>query len=270
MKRFTWSAREFSISAHKASPTFSCAEMRAFDRFAVESLGVPALILMENAGRSLTDSLLRHFDLAPDEKTGNPKRVLILAGRGNNGGDGFVMARRLRLFGVAVEVTLFDAQKPMSSEMAAHRKILEKLSDDAFSDEAFSDEALTLSEFHDGDSCDTAASFARLDAALLRADVVVDALLGTGARGTPRPPYNGVIERVNATQRPVFAVDLPSGLNGDTGEAATPTIRATVTCTLGAMKTGLLAEGAREWTGQLDLGDIGLAVRRVKTFTADI
>lgn len=276
-------------------PIFSCAEMRAFDRWAAESLGVPPSILMENAGRSLVESLLRHFDLAPENA--EPKRILILAGRGNNGGDGFVMARRLHLLGFPVETIFFGrrASSEMNEEPAAaaspkissysgesamNLAILEKLIDERMtvrSFDALGNPALPMPRGlarrpvrePANSSPEEAAReaerrrYENLDEAIRRAAVVVDALLGSGTKGAPRAPFDSVIKRLNAAEKPVFAVDLPSGLDGDTGAASTPTVRAKVTCTLGGMKTGLTFPQAREYAGIIEVGDIGVAAKKV-------
>ena len=96
-----------------------------------------------------------------------------------------------------------------------------------------------------------------LDAILSEAAWIVDALLGTGSHGDPRPPLDWVIDRINAAGKPILAVDLPSGLDCDTGQPGHPTIRATHTCTFVAAKPGFFVPGAAEYTGQLHIADIG-------------
>ena len=111
---------------------------------------------------------------------------------------------------------------------------------------------------------------ARLDAALSGAAWIVDALLGTGARGEPRPPLDVVIDRINASSAPKLAVDLPSGLDCDTGEAVAYTIRAAHTCTFVAAKRGFFAPRAERYTGQVHVLDIGAPRRLVEeVLTAD-
>lgn len=228
-------------------PVFSCAEIRRFDRLAAEQLGVPSLALMENAGRSLTDRLLTE---AGDELSLGP--ILVLCGKGNNGGDGLVMARRLASLGFRVEtILLYSASAaPAEGDAAIERHIVQKLV------------GANLSlRFFDADPC----AFDALNASLRGASWVVDALLGSGGAGRPKFPYDRAISLVNASGRPVFAVDLPSGLCGDTGRPfdGGESIIARVTCTLAALKTGLTVNEAARRCGRIFVGDIGLSVAQI-------
>jgi NAD(P)H-hydrate epimerase len=99
---------------------------------------------------------------------------------------------------------------------------------------------------------------------LVWADWIVDALLGTGARGEPRPPLDAVIDQINAAAAPTLAIDLPSGLDCDTGEPARHTIRAAQTCTFVAAKPGFLTPGAEQFTGCVHVLDIGAPRRLVE------
>ncbi len=105
---------------------------------------------------------------------------------------------------------------------------------------------------------------ARLQQELASCGCVIDALLGTGATGEPRPPLDEVIDQINAAGKPVLAVDLPSGLDCDTGQAARHTIRAAHTCTFVALKPGLLVPVAREYTGQVHVVSIGAPRRLIE------
>ena len=188
-----------------------------------------SLVLMENAGRGVADKL-------GELGLGGP--VVICCGKGNNGGDGFVIARHLDLRGVAVKVLLWADPAELTGDAAANFAILEKC-------------GVAIEVF--GKSHDPA----RLDAALLGAGVVVDCLLGTGATGDPRPPLDAVIERLNACPATKVAVDLPSGLDCETGQASRTTIRASHTCTFVAHKPGFLVPGAQGYTGIVHVLDIG-------------
>jgi len=204
-------------------------QVRRLDRWAIERYGFSGLVLMENAGRGVADVI---------ERLGIHGPVVICCGKGNNAGDGFVIARHLDLRGYAVEVLLWAEPDQLSGDAAANFRILQKTD-------------VPISVF--GDHCDTG----RLEAGLSEAGWIVDALLGTGARGEPRPPFDQVIAALNAAKAPKLAVDLPSGLNCDTGHAATHTVCAMHTCTFAAAKPGLLAPGAERFTGEVHVLDIG-------------
>ena len=223
------------------SPVFSRSQVRDFDRYAIEELKIPGIILMENAGRVLTETLL-----ATTTDLSLVSRVLILAGPGNNGGDGFVMARHLQRLLFRVEVIAIGKMDSWKGDAAVNLTILQHLAD----------ENLKIN-FFDTDSLDD--SFKKLSHSLSQTDIVVDAILGTGAHGEPRFPINEIIANINSVKKTVFAVDIPSGLNGDTGEAASQTIRANITCTLAAFKKGFVCPGALKYTGRIILGDIGVA-----------
>jgi NAD(P)H-hydrate epimerase len=110
--------------------------------------------------------------------------------------------------------------------------------------------------FFDGSS----QAFERLEVELAQADWAVDALLGTGATGAPRTPIDGIIGALNRSGKPVYAVDVPSGLNADDGSVATEAIRAKMTTTLAVVKPGLLLDAAKPYVGELYTADIGVSV----------
>lgn len=187
-----------------------------------------SLVLMENAGRGLCDVL---------ESLGIAGPVAIGCGGGNNGGDGFVLARHLDLRGFAVRVGLWRNPEKLTGDAAANCRILMK---SGIPVEVFEQhDAVRIARFLDG------------------AAWIVDALLGTGARGEPRPPFDRAIDAINAAPAPKLAVDIPSGLDCDTGAAAAHTIRAFHTCTFVALKPGFLSPGAGEYTGAVHVLAIG-------------
>ncbi|HEV2970941.1 MAG TPA: NAD(P)H-hydrate epimerase [Pirellulales bacterium] len=204
-------------------------QVREVDRRAVDEYGISGLLLMENAGRGVTDKLCQF---------GVDGLVVVCCGKGNNGGDGFVIARHLDLRRLAVQVLLFAEPDELTGDAAANFHILEKCEVPI----------AVLAE---------AADVARLEHEFAKAAWIVDALLGTGATGEPRPPYDAAIARINASGKQVLAVDLPSGLDCDTGQPAMNTIRATHTCTFVAVKPGFIVPGADEFTGQVHVLDIG-------------
>ena len=205
-------------------------QSRQVDRRAVEECGMSGLVLMENAGRGVADVLCR---------LGIARPVVICCGKGNNAGDGFVVARHLDLRGYAVRVVLCADADELTGDAATNYRILRK-----------TDVPIQRAAFPaDSDS---------LDRQLADAAWIVDALLGTGAQGEPRPPIDAIIDRINAAAAPRLAVDLPSGLDCDTGLPASHTIQAMHTCTFVAAKPGFFVPGAERYTGQIHVLDIGL------------
>ena len=228
-------------SFNPKSSTFTCAQIRDFDRYAIEKLKIPGIILMENAGRVLTETLLAAIpNVIPSS------RILIIAGPGNNGGDGFVMARHLQRLSYRVDVVAIGKNVSWKGDASANLSILEQLADDDLN--IF---------FFDKDKYDD--SIKELELCLSRSDVVVDAILGTGSEGAPRFPIGEIIKRVNMSHKTVFSVDIPSGLDGNSGKPAVQTIRAEITCTLAAFKKGFSDPQASAYTGKIILGDIGVA-----------
>jgi NAD(P)H-hydrate epimerase len=216
----------------------SRAQVREIDRRAVEEYGVSGLVLMENAGRGVADMLCQWLPPRSPLTPHHSLLTLVCCGKGNNGGDGFVVARHLDLRGWPVKVLLFANPAQLTGDAAANYRILER-----------SDIPIEVLK--------TTSDLARLDGELAAAEWIVDALLGTGATGEPRFPYDIAIDRINASGKPVCAVDLPSGLDCDTGDSAAHTIRAAHTCTFVAAKPGFLAVGADQFTGAVHVLDIG-------------
>lgn len=223
-------------------PTLTRAQSRRLDTLAVEQYGMSTLILMENAGRGLADRL---------EQLGITGQVVICCGRGNNAGDGFVLARHLDLRGYSVAVLLWGRGEQLRGDAAANFEIFRK-----------SD--LPIDEFGDGHDP------ARLEMYLRQAAWIVDALLGTGVQGEPRPPLDCVIDQINAAAVPVLAVDVPTGLDCDTGTASAHTIRASHTCTFVAAKPGYLKPEAKPFIGELHVCDIGIPRKLLEEMLAEV
>lgn len=205
-------------------------EVRRVDAEAIEALGLPGIVLMENAGRSAVDALMR---------TGVSGRVVICAGKGNNGGDGFVMARHLSNRGVDVRTLLFARPEALTGDAAIAWNVI---------DRAGSSRRVL------GDAFDAAA----VEEELCAAEWIVDALLGTGLRGPVTGGAARLIERINAAGKKTFAIDLPSGMDCDTGEPLGICVRADVTATFVARKRGFDAPSSRRWTGRVEVCDIGV------------
>lgn len=211
-------------------PVLSRQQVRAVDERAIRDCGMNGLVLMENAGRGCTDQLCR---------LGINGRVVICCGRGNNAGDGFVIARHLEIRGFAAAVLLWTPPDELAGDAAENFRLL------------------SLTEVR-VEVMGTQYDAERLARLLRGADWIVDALLGTGARGDPRPPLDRVLEQLNAADARRLAVDVPSGLDCDTGHASRTAFRADHTCTFVAAKPGLLVPQAAPYVGALHVVDIGV------------
>ncbi len=242
-----------------ARPTLTRTQSRWVDQRAMDHYGLLGLVLMENAGRGVADRLCHlilgdRLAVAADAYHAPaiepPPKVAVCCGKGNNAGDGFVIARHLGLRGFDVRVLLWAEPAELTGDAGVNFRILEKT---GVPIEIFASQP----------------DPARLERLLAGSAWLVDALLGTGARGEPRPPLDAVIDQLNAAPAPILAVDLPSGLDCDTGEPAGHTIRAAVTCTFAAAKPGFFAPGAEQYTGELHVLDIGAPRRLVEEVLAE-
>lgn len=211
-------------------PSVSIAQMRRVDRLMVDQLGIDLVQMMENAGRQLATHGRRWL-----AGSVSGSRVVVLAGPGGNGGGGLAAARRLSVWGARVTVVLGAPAGDFADVPARQLTILDRMG----------------VPYHEPHTLD-------VEQLLHRADLVLDALIGYSLEGAPREPVAGLIEAANRCQRPVVALDIPSGLSGDTGEARLPTVRASSTLTLALPKTGLLAAIAHPWVGELFLADISV------------
>lgn len=214
-------------------PVLSAAEMREADRRTIDEVGLPGVVLMENAGAAVVRVLRERYASA--------RRPLVLCGKGNNGGDGFVVARRL--LDLAPATLLLGSRDQVRGDALTHLKACER-------------SGVAVTEVAD------AAAWAEVLERVRRADVVVDALLGTGLRQQPSglvAQAIGEIARAAEAGTPVVAVDLPSGLSSDTGEVTWPTARASVTVAFAAPKYGHVLPPACDRVGELVVADIGIA-----------
>jgi NAD(P)H-hydrate epimerase len=211
----------------------TASEMQEMDRRTIKNFGIPGMVLMENAGRGATRFFLEQF---PDIEN---HQVGVIAGRGNNGGDGYVMARYLKQQGVSVKVYLLGTASRVQGDAAANLKFLKPLD-------------IPLVELSDE------AAFSKHQSEIARLDVYIDAVLGTGLKSDVKGLFKTVIEFINGLDKPVFAVDIPSGLNSDTGQVCGTCIRATATATFAFAKTGHLIYPGAQHTGALRIVDIGI------------
>jgi len=208
-------------------------EMQAMDRRTIESFGLPGRILMENAGRGAAVFLITLF---PDIAT---RRVGIIAGHGNNGGDGYVIARCLSQRDVNVTVFLLSERARVAGDAAANLKLLSPL-------------GVPVVEIPNLEAFDA------VRASMRDRDLWIDAILGTGLQSEVRGYFREVIDFINSLGRPVFAVDVPSGLNADTGQPCGSCIQAHATATFGFAKTGHFQFPGTALSGKLHVVDIGI------------
>lgn len=204
-------------------------EMAALDRLAIEG-GIPSLDLMERAGKHVAEQAR---DLLGGICAG--KAVRIVAAKGNNGGDGFVAARYLASWGADVEVFLLGGEEELSPDASAnHRRFAAQ----------------------GGRTRPHSATL--LEEGMATADLVVDAVFGTGFRGRAEGDFARAIEAVNASGVPVLAVDVPSGVDAETGAVSGPAVRAMRTVTFAFPKAGLYLFPGAEMAGELVVADIGI------------
>lgn len=223
----------------------TAAQMRELDRRAIEEFGIPGFQLMENAGRAVAEETARLAG-AP------PKKILILAGKGNNGGDGLVAARYLREKGYEVQVLLFSEGQKLKADPArnfaenAKRGVPCRVVGKHFDWGTFGGQPPA------GPSPQSSVS------PLQDWDLIIDALFGVGLDQEIREPAVGFIHSVNASGRKVVAVDIPSGLHADTGEILGACVKATVTVTMGWAKQGFFRGEGPKVTGAIVVADIGI------------
>ncbi|MFZ5596057.1 MAG: NAD(P)H-hydrate dehydratase [Bacillota bacterium] len=209
-------------------------QMREIDRRAMEDFKIPGIVLMENAGKSVVD-IVR-------EKLGGVvygKNVAVFCGKGNNGGDGLVAARHLFNMGADVRVIFLEKPEKITGDAAVNLEIWQRT----------------------GQKIYTVAQKEDLNAVrliLVRTDIIIDAIYGTGFRGKVKDLPGRVIEAVNAAGKPVIAVDVPSGLEADTGSVNGPCIRAGITVAFGLPKVGVLLEPGAGYAGELRVADISI------------
>jgi NAD(P)H-hydrate epimerase len=201
-------------------PLLGADEQRALDQWAIERIGVPGLYLMERAGAGLADVVHERAPRAP---------VAVVCGKGNNGGDGFVAARLLRQRGHEVRVLALAPVQELRGDARANAERLLGPAPEPFRAER-----------------------------LAGAAVIVDAILGTGFQGQPRDPAAGAIEAINGAAALVVACDVPSGVNGSTGEVQGAAVRADATVTFHAAKPGLWIAPGKDHAGEVHVVDIGI------------
>ena len=213
-------------------------QMQEMDRYTIEKFGIPGRVLMENAGRGAVDFLMEQFQPTP------ATRVAVVAGRGNNGGDGWVMARYLMEKQIPVTVYLLSERDRVAGDARANMELVETMLSHS--------PGCAIKEIIDVKDLEKARI------GLIHQDLFVDAIFGTGLNSDVRGIFREVITCINQTGKPVFAVDIPSGINADTGTVCGVSIRAAATATFAFAKIGHVLYPGNDYTGRLRVIDIGI------------
>jgi ADP-dependent NAD(P)H-hydrate dehydratase / NAD(P)H-hydrate epimerase len=212
-------------------------EMREMDRLTIQNYGVPSLTLMERAGERITDAILQRFGRAAK------KGVLVVAGKGNNGGDGFVVARMLKKKRVPCEVVLLAKPDELSPDAARNHQAYVKSKGKVVET--------------------TEGALDRLAQSMMGKGLIVDAILGTGMKNDVRGFYAEAITVMNTAGVPIVSVDIPSGLHTDRGTPLGVAVQAEMTVSLGYPKLGQVIYPGLDYVGELVIGDIGIDSRAI-------
>ncbi|MBN1805396.1 MAG: NAD(P)H-hydrate epimerase [Sedimentisphaerales bacterium] len=210
-------------------------QVRAVDSWAINTLGIPGVVLMENAGRSCAELIREKLKGIATQK------VCIFCGTGNNGGDGYVIARHLLDNGFKVKVVICGDPQKVKGDAKINLDILEKMN-----------QPIDLINPKNDDAAAGLRKFTE------DTDMIVDGLFGTGLTGQLRDDYIKLIETINASGCPILAIDIPSGLDCDTGRPLGAAVKANWTVTFVAVKKGFVSEGAASYTGEIFIASIGI------------
>ena len=202
-------------------------QARAIDRIAIERFGIPGIVLMENAARAATDVAIRMLSQR------HLQRVMILCGGGNNGGDGLAIARHLSIHGINITVRLCVDPSALRGDAKINHDILRAMKIPL--------PPVDLTEL-----------------AGLQDSLLIDAIFGTGLQSAPRAPFPSLVEAIGQSHPPVLAIDIPSGLDCDTGLPLGACLKADETITFVAEKTGFATPAAGDFLGRISIGHIGI------------
>lgn len=208
-------------------PLVAASEMKEIDRKATEAFGIPSLNLMENAGKGLAEAILKYYP--------GSKRIAVFCGKGNNGGDGLVAARYLSET-ATIAVFLLCNKNEITEDAKANLT--------SFKGKVF--------EVSGEEGLKKAVSGAA------KADVIIDAIFGTGLKSPVSGLIKDAIEGINSLNKKVISADIPSGINSDTGQVMGAAVRADLTVTFGMPKAGLYLSPGQEYAGRIEVIDIGL------------
>jgi hydroxyethylthiazole kinase-like uncharacterized protein yjeF len=218
--------------------SISVRRMQRADHISADRYGVPVLLLMENAGRAVANAAERLLRTGSAKRRTGRRTIFVFCGAGHNGGDGIAAARTLHNRGHRVEAWLLKDPGDWKGSVALHYQMARRM-------------GVRFRGFE-------GIPARRRRADLRSADLLIDALLGTGARGPVDGLFGEAIETINAALKPVLSVDIPSGLNPNTGKPMGPCVRAGLTLTLAAAKPGLTKSAARRYVGRLAVAEIGI------------
>ncbi|MGD0784637.1 MAG: NAD(P)H-hydrate epimerase [Sedimentisphaerales bacterium] len=213
-------------------------QVRDFDAWAINTACVPGVVLMENAGSGCAEIVLAQLEKPAGSK------VCVFCGPGNNGGDGFVIARHLKNAGVDVAIALCGPASKIKDDAEVNYKIVLNMK-------------IAVEEF------DTASANIEKEIETFagNSDLIVDAIFGTGLTGVLRYDFVRLINAINSLNKPIVAVDIPSGLDCDTGESLGAAIKAVSTVTFAAAKKGFLNPRSAQFIGQVYIASIGIEPR---------
>ena len=210
---------------------FTVAQSQKLDKLAIVGLGIPSVVLMENAGRLAAEACTKIL------RNSKGRRVCVFCGQGNNGGDGFVVARHLLNEGFKVKVFLIGSAKKLKRDSFLNYNILKKLKCPLESIKGANPKVLKE---------------------IKNSDLVVDAIFGIGLNREIGEPYKSIVEAINKSKKKVVAVDVPSGLDATTGKTFGVCIKATQTVTFAVMKKGFLKNQGPRFCGKVIVVDIGI------------
>lgn len=216
--------------------TISIAKMQELDRRAIEEYAIPSIILMENAGIRAADFIMKRF-----YKSLRKKNAVIVCGWGKNGGDGFVVARHLLNCGFSVSVFILGEKEDMVGDSLINLKVLERMRCEVY---------FTKTELADTNFKQKTANCA----------LIVDAIFGTGLKRDVDEPIKSYIDYMNNSKKPIVALDIPSGLDGDTGRVLGIAVRAKYTVTFAFAKKGFFINKGPDYTGRLCVVDVSIPI----------
>lgn len=214
-------------------------EMKNIDSQTIEKIGIPGIILMENAALRVVEKIQENIGRL------NGKNIVVFAGRGGNGGDAFAVSRHLYNLGANILVILAGSEKKIKGDAGVNLEIVKNM-------------GIKLVEVEDG-SCSE-----QIEVSLCFADAVVDGLLGIGIKGEVDSITANMINHINKAGKLVVSIDIPSGVDGDTGRICGTCVKAGMTVTLGLPKVGLFVGEGAKYTGAIEVVDIGIPDRMIK------
>jgi ADP-dependent NAD(P)H-hydrate dehydratase / NAD(P)H-hydrate epimerase len=224
-------------------PLYSTKQIRQIDEYAINKLGIPGIVLMENASREIFQKIQDRIDHLDSPKIG------FVCGKGNNGGDGFAAARHFSNVGYEVVVIYLGTEREMSGDCKANFQILNKLSS--------SSKNIKLKKFNSVTSLSSLKS----------CQIICDSLLGSGIQGAIREPYLSIVKYLNKLESIKIAIDIPTGLNADIGYTEF-SFNSDMTITLGELKKGLFFGDGYVCSGEVEMGGIGIPDSLYDSFTA--